>query len=335
LVRPAAEEFPPDEGYHDLELLAIMERVTSEQICGRHRALEKLQQHLTTCKEFTMSQAYALVAASQESPLVSAQASYKIQFGILRYFASFGIHRKWPQGWDVIKHRLEDVFMHQCQQMAATGVSRQMFLSVFSKELDLFVDSNNVMAIESSVANNLEPPAVAWEDVVSSKLGLTLYAAEAPLASWKDHIHDVKTSIVDLRDGGFIEEDVLFFKERMTLKVGEIIDSGRRCIDDRLQMLVICGSQVELAVNTLDDTWRLPLYVLLTSCCVNSNILPALPWEEHLMELRLDRLLPETPSCIKPPLGLLSGALECRSHANAVLKGDTTYEAIGEEPRQT
>jgi hypothetical protein len=188
LLRPSPDEFPPEEGYHDLKLIAIMERVTSEQICVRHRALEKLQQHLTTCKEFNMPQTYALVSASQESPLVSAQASYKIQFGILRYFARFGIHRKWPQGWDVIKHRLEDVFMNKWLQMAATGVSRQMFLSVFSKELDLFVDSNNVKAIETSVSNNVEPLALAWEDVVSSKLGLTLYAVEASLASWKDHI---------------------------------------------------------------------------------------------------------------------------------------------------
>jgi hypothetical protein len=39
-------------------------------------------------------------------------------------------------------------------------------------------------------------------------------------------------------------------------------------------------------------------------------------------------MFPETPACIKPPLSLLNGALECRFHANALLKGDTTYEVM-------
>jgi len=107
-----------------------------------------------------------------------------MQFGILRYFARFAIDRRWLEGWEVIKHRLEDVFMKKWQTMAASVLSRNVFLNVLNKELSLFVDASNVNAIEDCVANNSERAADAWGDVVSSKLGLTLFAAEASMASW-------------------------------------------------------------------------------------------------------------------------------------------------------
>lgn len=144
-----------------------------------------------------------------------------MQFGILRYFARFAIDRRWLEGWEVIKHRLEDVFMKKWPTMAASVLSRNVFLNVLNKELSLFVDASNVNAIEDCVANNSERTAEAWDDVVSSKLGLTLFAAEASMASWKEHRRDVRNSIADLQSAGFIEEDVLIFIDRMTLQVGE------------------------------------------------------------------------------------------------------------------
>ena len=52
---------------------------------------------------------------------------YKMQFGILRYFARFAIDRRWLEGWEVIKHRLEDVFMKKWPTMAASVFSRNVF----------------------------------------------------------------------------------------------------------------------------------------------------------------------------------------------------------------
>ena len=85
----------------------------------------------------------------------------------------------------------------------------------------LFVDASKVNAIEDCVANNFERTAEAWDDVVSSKIGLTLFAAEASMASWKEHRRDMRNSIADLQSVGLIEEDDLVFIDRMTLQVGE------------------------------------------------------------------------------------------------------------------
>ena len=99
----------PDEYPYEAELKDIMKEVAQKSPTKKATGVKRLVRFLQVCEQFNVRQLYGLLLESRESVLMMPPISFQIQWAIIQYMAKFDIHKDWPQGWEVIRGRMEDV----------------------------------------------------------------------------------------------------------------------------------------------------------------------------------------------------------------------------------
>ena len=118
-----------------------------------------------------MEQVYALLVASQEGPLVNTAFSCRMQFALLRHFAKHTVEKVWPDAWAVMKGRPETSLMRKWQVMNAAMCSRELFLTKFRNEVQMYLERASLDHILEAISLEQEPQPEVWQEIVGQRIG--------------------------------------------------------------------------------------------------------------------------------------------------------------------
>lgn len=237
----------------------------------------------------------------------------------------------WKDMWIVTRARFEEVLVAKWQQMS-TRTPRSVFIQNFQKELKLFLEHEPFEAALRAEAQKKDIPVGVLVKLLRQHVGQQLFQAEAQHAKWHTFVNTTEERLKDLLhlDCAIAARDNFMAATKVAVK--DLLSSGFAAYGKYEVSAAFFDHIYKVQVAGLHEVALVMYQLLLRQVVVNCKQVPALPWEEHLLEMT-EGSIPNIPSAMRVESSVFEKMSLGREILLRAVKDCTTYEAMAREMR--
>ena len=176
---PPAPESDPITKTPCSDLGAMVCTAVGENPVARPSAISQIEKLLSKGVPLPVYQIRNLSYYSQEGPNVNREHSFRLQLAIFCHMALHGHAAAWPDGWAMVKARLERVLTNHWETVSLS-LERADFLRKFEKETALVLDICDLRDLTVAIGNKTPFPVPQLNVLLKFHLGKLFYQKGSP-----------------------------------------------------------------------------------------------------------------------------------------------------------
>ena len=123
--------------------------------------------------------------------------SQRLLLAALSWAAATGLKQRWPELFQHVGPKLQDTLVNHWDSMNG-HMDREDFLEKYMKEVQNFVDPEDLNSVLKSLASNANPDTNTLTRILKTQIGKALFESEAYQLQWASYLDAIQHMLRDM-----------------------------------------------------------------------------------------------------------------------------------------